>query len=579
MAVLISVVFVARDLEPIALLSDFARVNTMNSRLRLRISGIRVRCLFQNRPYSNTQPPEVTNRLALVQDSLKKYLRWFPQDAVTYSNIQTYLDLRRNSNRTQSIVVGIIYETDEIRQSSRLLESMLADPLASGNEKWFKEIQDRSREKNNMISYAGADHDELFLPGAFERSVSTYEIPSPLLSADYRQRFPEIFPTLDSKPNNLAILEINGNADVTKLTDVCHFFVYVTNEFSTLLDRMPRDVQKKILLTVVDNSEFSPSSSELTAVTFNKTNVTHHAIKVNSTLDYKGITDFLEIGTEAGGAYFENLRKSNILEVAKFLQWYLRTENLRDWLFRIICTQIATNNLSEKLINETYEDLKLNAVAECSSSMHAELQQKLIPETTDFFRHKLRWWMLYWKNDNVEYMLKDFFNAHFMNKSAEAYNYVRGQLTARLQEQKYAAYSDSVTVENPLQVFKADLINNRITLEVQPVVYSSLVSGLMYYQLPISALSLFGYLWFGILAESAFALGLFGWVLGFNHVSREWDTFSKQWLADLFEQVRLVIGKGCIDNGLLKELGTRYDEAKLLATIKKQVLDELENHK
>lgn len=522
----------------------------------------------------------ITRHASLVQDSLKKYLRWYPQDTVTYSNIQTYLELKRNTNRTQSILVGIIYEAEAVRQSSKFLESLLADPLAAGNEKWFRDVEARSKKDNNLVAFKGAEHEELFLPGAFERTVARFELPSPVLSADYRQSFSEIFPAAESPANNLVVLEINRDADVSKLTDVCHFFVYVTSEFSTLMDGMPRHVQKKILLTVVDNGEFSPLSSESTAVTFDRTQeVTHHAIKINSKLSHHGINEFLQKDTAASSTYFDAVLNSNVLELAKFLLWFLRTENLRDWLFHVICTEIAANNLSDVRIKQVYDDLKLHAVAECSSGMHAELQQNLMPETTSFFRQKLRWWMLYWKNDNVEYMLKDYFSAHFMNRSIEGYNYVRGQLTARLQEQKYAVYSDHLTVDNPLQAFKSKLINERLSTEVQPMVYSSLVSALMYYQVPISVLSLFGYLWFGIQGESAFALGLLGWVLGFNQVSREWDAFTKKWLSDLFEEVRLVIGKGCIDNGLLKELSTRYEEAKRLAEIKRQVLEELKASK
>lgn len=515
-----------------------------------------------------------------VTDGLKKYVRWYPYDTVTYSTIQSFLGLRRNTTKSEKILVGLLYESDEVRKTSRVIESLLADPLASNNEKWFRPLANRSREKNNLIHVQDPDPSEFILPGAFERTVTKYNVPSPMLIPELRRIYPEVFEPLSTIPNSLALLEINRESDVHKLTDNCQFFIYVTSEFSTLMDNLPRHVQKKIMLTIIDNTEFTPHSSELTPVTFERSNsVTHHSIKINSNKAFAGIELFLKEDTQAASEYFNALQESNIIEAGKFLLWFLRTENLTSWMFHVICTEIARNSLSEARITQIYDDLKLNSLVECSASMHEELQKTLIPKTNEFFDKKLRWYMLYWRNDNVEYWLKDFFQANFMPKSIESYNYVRGQLTARLQEQKFAAYSDKTGVLNPLKAFKRTLVNERITNEIQPVVYSCLALGFIYYQLPLTVLSVLGYLFVGLQANTAFAIGLLGWVLGFNHVSREWDNFTKTWRKNFFEEVRIVISKGCVDDGLLKELDSRYEESRMLAMIKQQVLESLQKYK
>lgn len=513
-----------------------------------------------------------------VQDSLKKYMRWYPQDTITYSNIETYMELSKHTSSCQTILVGVVYEDENVRSKSKVLDTLLADPLASGNEAWYRPLEARSRAENNLIMYPSDEAPELLLPGSFQRTVTKYEPKAPLLSPNLRPTFPEALPPLDSKANNIALLEINKQDDVAKLVDVCHFYIYITAELSTLMDSMPRQVQKKILLTVVDNSEYSPRSTEATPPTFRRDDaVTHHVIKVNSLILLRGIDAFLKLDTEAALQYFESLQTSNILEVAKLIVWFTRSENLLRWVFQIIKSEVSTNTLSETQITNIYEDLRLSSLAKFSSEMHSELQHTFIPETTAFFRKKLPWWMLYLRNDNVEYLVKDYFNAHFMNKSIDGYNYLKGQLVARLQDQKYAAYSDAdkLQVQNPLQQFKLDLINNRVGPEVQLVVYLSIVAGLVYYQLPLSALSLVGYLWFNIQGQTAIALTALGWALGFNHVSKAWHDFTSKWLHNLFEQVRIVIAKGCMDQGLLKELNTRFEGAKDLARIKKQVVDEL----
>lgn len=476
--------------------------------------------------------------------------------------------------------MGIVYENHNIKASSKLLEALLADPLASGSNIWFQALESRPRDVNNLVTISSEDLVELLLPEAFQRTTNKIIAASPVLSAAYRSQFGEIFKSLESKPNDLVLLEINSDADVPDLVDACHFIIYVSREFSTFLETLPRPVQDKILVTAIDNHEYSPLSTEASPATFDtNNNVTHHAVKINSEKLVQGIHEYLARGPKAGSEYFDDLQSSNILELYKLLLWFLRTENLRDWLLQVVREEINHNTLLEQYIRNVHDDLRLHAVAECSSNMHAELQNDFMPSTNNFFRKKLRWWMLYWKNDNVEYALKDYLMSHFMPKSISAYNYVRGQLVARLQEQKYADYPDTFNVSNPLEAFKQKLINERILLEVQLVVYASIVSAFVYYQLPLTVLSVLGYGWFGIQAQTAVAVTSLGWVLGFNQVSKQWHEFSDKWLAQLYEEVRLVISNGCIDNGLLKELSARYERAKDLARVKREVVEAIDKAK
>lgn len=398
-----------------------------------------------------------------------------------------------------------------------------------------------------------------------------------MLCGETRSKFDSVLLPLTTVANDVLLLEINKPDEVAKLIDVCHFYIYVAADLSNSKCTLPKQIQKKILITVVDNAEFTPKSTELTPVAFRQ-EVAQHVVKINSARLDLGIQYFYKHDVEGASNYFDSLQESNILEVGKYFLWFLRTENLRDWLLSIIKTEISTNKISEARIEAVYNDLRLSSLVQCSNAMHAELQNDFIPQTDAFFRQKLSWWKLYLRNDNVEYALKDYLNAHFMPKSIDTYNYIKGQLVARLQEQKFAHYSetDKTQLDNPLQVFKANLINYRVPTEVQLAVYTALVSALVYYQLPLSAISLLGYLFFGIQAQTAGAIAALGWVLGFNKVSKEWLEFTTSWLSQLYEEVRLVLSRDCINKGLLKELNLRYEAAQDLSRIKQQVVDELE---
>lgn len=527
---------------------------------------------------SNQNSPNYSSSFSKIQNGLKNYIRWYPEDEVTGSNIENFLSLTRNESRPQDLLIGVVYENETVQKSSKLLLSFLADPLAGGSQIWFEQLESRSQKQNNLICHPKCKERELQFPESFRRSIVRYSVPSPVLSGVTRSKFSSIFPPNETPAeNNIVFLEINKAEEVLKLIEVCHFYIYVTADLSLSKNTLPNHIQKKILLTVVDNTEFTPKSTEITPVVF-RPDLSQHVVKINSVKLHQGIKYFYQYDVQGASQYFDSVQESNILHVSKYLLWFLRTDKLRKWLLALIKSEISTNRISESRIETVYHDLKLNSLEQSSSSMHSELQKEFIPKTNAFFKSKLSWWMLYFKNDNVEYALKDYFGANFMPKSIDSYNYTKGQLVARLQEQKFAYYSDTdkTRLDNPLQEYKSNLINYRVPEEVQQTVYTILVSALVYYQLPLSVLSIVGYLFFGIQAQTASAIAILGWVLGFNKVSKDWLDFTSSWLSELYEDARLVLLQDCLNKGLLKELNTRYEAAIDLAKIKKQVLDELD---
>lgn len=474
-------------------------------------------------------------------------------------------------NKPVNILVGIVYENDEVKRSSKVIEALLADPLAAGNESWLSDIKQRDRHRPALFTFKDTSP-ELKLLDTFQRSASTFAVPSPILSKDHRPVFGNLFASLPQ--NDLIILEFPDLSVATKIAPSCLFLVYVTDQISSDITKLPTATQDKILLTLIDNTEYSPVSVESSSVSFDQHfQILRHTVKVNSTLAMGGIEEFLKFDTQASSQYFDSLQKSNILELSKFFQWFLRSNVLNQWQLRVIRKSIARDDISQDSIQAIRENLRANSISECSSKMHADLQQNFIPQTNDFFRKKLSWWQLYLKNDNVEYLLKDFFGAHFMNKSIESYNYVKGQVNAKLALDQSA---DAFVPANPLQSLKQDVINRRVLLEVQLVVYSCILSAFVYYQLPLTALSLMGYFWFGIHAQTAIAITALGWVIGFNQVLKAWHSFTKEWLANLFDEVRVVVSRDCIDQGLLPELNNSYGKAKELASVRAEILDALD---
>lgn len=511
-----------------------------------------------NTPPSKTNHETSKNKLAY----LKQYRETFRNDQVTNSHIEKYTSLCEDQDPLD-IEIGIFYDEAYQTNPSRLVESTLADPLSDHNSGWFKELESRDRHTVNLFSFG----DNLNKATTHSSCIS-YKIPSPILSEVYR---PAFMKHDGHESIRMTLKELNGH-NLEPHASSCQFLIYVTDDILKGTQLLPKFLKDNTMLTVVDNEDYTPASSENSDDAFSQTkNIENRIMKVNSYLSYFGIKKLLDQGTSAGSLYFDSLQNSNIYSFWKFLGRFSAKDSLKDWQLKKIITNISNSQSSKADIDELYKSITSTTLPSFSNSMHSELQNTFIPKTNHFFSHKLQWWKLYLKNDNVEYELKDFFSESFMNSSIENYNFIRGRTLSEIRKENYVEYP-SDKLYNPLQELKNRVINQKIGNEIQPVVYSAIISALVYYQLPISVLSFLSYYYFEFSTNFATALALLGWVVGFNHLSKVWEKFTHDWLKLLYEDVRICLGKECIDE-LMKELKGRYDLEQQLALQKQQILD------
>lgn len=98
-----------------------------------------------------TKTTATHNHNITVIFNLNNYKSSFPNDFMINNEINQYSRLHRNKLDTQCVKIGIIYENEQTRNQSRILESLLADPLASEFEIWLDKISSRSH--NSLYSY------------------------------------------------------------------------------------------------------------------------------------------------------------------------------------------------------------------------------------------------------------------------------------------------------------------------------------------------------------------------------------------------------------------------------------------
>lgn len=379
---------------------------------------------------------------------------------------------------------------------------------------------------------------------------------------------------LPAEKNDIEITEINTTAvDFSSF----HLYVNVTSSIGRAVafqSNHPATLDQ-IMVTVIDNSDFTPTSTEDSPVTAEAGAI----FKINSALYYEGVAKFLQLDVKAGTQYINALMNSNILELQKAIGWYLLTPVLSQLLLKSIYHECKSQEVSLDQLNSKYEEIKKSDIAKFSESFHSELQFEFIPLTKRFFHKSFTWWKLYLKNDNVEYDLKDYFSKNFMNQSIENYNFVRGKIVERLLEDNQINISkQSLSASagtNPLLQLKNEVINNKIPTEVQPVVFSAITESFLLYQLPISIISFAAYQYFDFTLNLAVALFSLGLVVGVNHLSKKWTSFSTKWMNDLFEEIRITLGRDCIEEGLVKELEERYQQQAQYSEIRASVIEVL----
>ncbi|CUM63412.1 uncharacterized protein PRCAT00000987001 [Priceomyces carsonii] len=485
---------------------------------------------------------------------MNEYKTYFPRDSATGSLIDNYSSLKNSGNGV--IKIGIIYEDETAATKSKIIEDILADPLSSKNQSILEVLKSRTRKYNNKFVYSS---DVSVEDG---NDVSTFQIPSPLLSSYFWPKY--MIPSNCDMARNFELWEINDLSNANE----CHFFIKVVSSVTSI---RASDTFDTVRFYVIDNTEYTSASDEDMNISTDL-QPQERVIKIDSQKLFEGISMLMKYDTKAASKYLDSLKGSNIFELLKTIGLFLVDTNIEKLLLNGIIFNIKESMVGPNSLSETYDEIRENGIIEFSSSIHSELQNSFIPKTNHFFRSKLSWWKLYIKNDNVEYDLKDFFSSNFMNESIEKYNYYRGQVVSRLQQQKYANYALEREFYNPLINLKKNVINVKVPNEVQSTVYTTLTKGFFYYQMPISVLSYLSYFYFHFSPNSAVALGLFGWILGFNYVSKSWTKFTKKWLKELFEEIRVCLSSQCIDKGVLKELNKKYDQEAELLSLKQSIL-------
>lgn len=508
-------------------------------------------------------PPRPRALPTLLAQALYMYKTEFPRDVAELSKIESLERLNHRANN--SVKVGVVY-SDDVSVQSKLVEILLADPLALDNEAWWRAITNRNRQTNHRFTHGSA----------FATEGDNFKVPSPILSAIYRlpytQALQHFGETVPAESNDMELIEINssGNVDV----NLIHVFIYVVSDITHAASAVPYFLKDQIVITVIDSDGFTPSSTDATTLTLDITN-SNHLTKVNSRLYYKAINGFLK-DPQTGTQFVDGLVGSNLFELSKILTLCLRSPVLSKIYIRSIANSLHTANGRARTALKHLVAMNPLDTAQFSELAHSELQYNMIPKTEAFFKHKLSWWKIYLKNDNVEYVLKDFFNREFMNQSIERYNFVRGKIVSQLQSDRAAEYADADATANPLLQMKNEVINERLSREVQPVVYSALVESVLMFHLPIGLVALGAYGILDFTLNLAVAIASLGLAAGFNHGSKKWEKFSHKWMRQLFEDIRVCAGYQCIENGLNRELELRRSDEERLYKLRAEILNALE---
>lgn len=337
--------------------SQIGGLHCLRTRLRFTFSGKGTKLYSQ----ASTHKKATFESNTLVYN-LSNYQSSFPQDKALNKDITTLKQLLQNRHEPQVFKVAVLYESAKVRRNSKIVEVLLADPLASNNQVWFERI----RKRHGLARFFFGE----YAKDLVDEDDLEYRIPSPILSGLYRNTFKREAPDV---ANDLIIEEYENAAQLEKAVDECTYVVYVTPQFNYVTTSLPSSIKDRLLLQVIDNTEYSPVSTELSPLSI-EDGIQTHLIKINSNLAYNGIVQFIQRDVHAADEYIESMTKSNVYELFKFVDHFLRTDNLTSWyLAKIIQTILSKIKRANTVISEGSDVVK-SEIENFGQMVNSELQ-------------------------------------------------------------------------------------------------------------------------------------------------------------------------------------------------------------
>lgn len=474
-------------------------------------------------------------RISRSHQSFMRLLRQFTTTARPVSNeLRTTLELVRerfpNRHNLHERIDVALDQSDKARiaiipwkthrtKIKNLLDAVLADPLAS-DQAWFTALKTRLLSKDALVKYSPQ-----FSYVETSNSLAEYPIPFNIPSS-----------AAQPDPEKYEFIEINSWEDSKKhvLSAQLHVFVSRENPQAALTSKLPSAFPSVI---VVDDETLAGA------------NLGNNVIALSSDLAVHA-NEVLEESPANASQFTTLMARSNISALeTRMLQPAdaLRLEVIKGIIKT--CEQSITpddkDNFGSLQVLTEQESANIEKLRkQWAKDAHTELQRDLTTSVDDLLYHKLAWWKIYYKVDDVYDHSAACIQHSFLPHAKASLDYLVGRIDSFADknyllgtEELKHPMSDEISVSSV-----SELLNNEA-----PQLHNSALRALSVtifgIQLPSLVVPLLGWYFFHYSFFSMGSIMALGTVIGFRHLQKSWLKAGSQFRHKVLERARKALNK------------------------------------
>ncbi|KAF5099791.1 hypothetical protein D0Z00_001532 [Geotrichum galactomycetum] len=498
----------------------------------------------------------------------------FPNTKDLHARVALVLDNCADNNSAAAFkgkgVVRVAFVPFNVHPSvvNRLVDVVLADPLASDLE-WYRALRTRRQGAETLIKY--------------NRMLTKVEITPSDSTADpddAKLEFgvPFTVPRLSSgQPDNTRIadpreIEIYQLRTPTDHSGRFHRYIYVCDDPHVVKKhRLESNFPHHLFLDIskAQLKRNSSTSSERDDASFSQ------AIEVSSQAALEA-NESLRRSPTLNGSYFSELTLQSHISAVKDATFGENLDASKQTLVKGItttCREIMERDERVDAAIDTKSPEIERVITAWTSKAHYELQTTYADALDGLFRHTIRWWNLYWKVDEVHYLVATMLLAQYLPHAQQNHKVITDDMDGFCTAHYFPELAEMPDQFPPQLTTARNGLINTAAVDLHNRAQRELVKNFVCIQLPSVFFPLLGAFFFQLpVAMCATTMGV-GVTLGAIWLRRGWERAARSFVGHALEDARMAIRAE--QQGLRARWAHLTTRQRAIASHRRRILDEV----
>jgi hypothetical protein len=450
---------------------------------------------------------------------------------------------------------------------NKLVDVVLADPLASDLE-WYRALRTRRQGAETLIKY--------------NRTLTKVEIPPSDSNADPDDAIlefgvPFTVPRVSSgQLDNTRIvdpreIEIHQLRTPTDYSGRFHRYIYVCDDPHIVkTHRLESNFPHQLFLDIskAQLKRNSSTSSEKDDANLSR------AIEVSSQAALEANVSLRRSPT-LNGSYFSELTLQSHISAVKDATFGENLDASKQTLVKGIittcCEIVERDERVDAAIDIKSPEIE-RVISAWTSKAHYELQTTYADALDALFRHTIRWWSLYWKVDEVHYLVATTLLAQYLPHSQQSHKVITNDMDGFCTAHHFPELAEMPDQFPPQLTTARNSLINTAAVDLHNRAQHDLVKNFVGIQLPSVFFPLLGAFFFQLsVAVCAATMGV-GVTLGAIWLRRGWERAARSFVGHALEDARVAIHAE--QQGLRARWAHLTARQRAIASHRRRILDE-----